>query len=140
MCMDTTLTTKHKGAIAELAVAHDLMQRGYIVALPFGDYGDWDLLVQRKKKFEKVQVKYAAITDGWIPVRNRCHSVLAGRVTDTYQYNDRVDWLAVYEPGSRQCYYVASDELRGGQMVLRIDPPKNGQKDGIRWAKDYQSI
>jgi PD-(D/E)XK endonuclease len=139
MCMDT-FTTKHKGAIAELAIAHDLAQRGYIVALPFGDYSDWDLLVQRDQGFEKVQVKYAEITNGYVPVRNRCHSVLAGRVTNTYLYNDRVDWLAVYEPASRQCYYVAHDELRGEVMALRIDPPKNGQKDGIRWAKDYQSI
>lgn len=139
------LTTKQKGAIAEVAIARDLLQRGYTVATPFGDYGDWDLLVERKidsqkEVFQRVQVKYATMKNGCIPVRNRCHSVNAGRVRRSHLYNDRVEWVAVYEPSNCQCYYIPSEELRGEAMSLRVDQPKIQKLETIRWAKDYQSI
>jgi len=138
------LTTKQKGNIAELAIAADLAKRGFTVALPYGEYGDWDLLVDRHwaqwtgmhGKFERVQVKYAALVNGCVPVRNRCHSVTAGRVRSTYSYNDRVDWVAVYEPTTDQCYYIHNSALTGELLTLRVNPTLK-KHSGIRWAKDY---
>lgn len=144
------MTTKQKGSVAELAVAADLTKRGFTVAVPFGDYGDWDLLVDRhwaawtgmQGRFERVQVKYATKKNGALPVRNRCHSVTAGRVSKTYTYNDRVDWIAVYEATTDCCYYMPTAWLpqsrAGTEVSLRVDPPKNGQYEGVKWAKDYR--
>lgn len=138
------LTTKQKSNIGELKVAADLADRGFTVAIPFGEYGDWDLLVDRhwaqwtgrQGDFEKIQVKYANIVKGCIPVRNRCHSVTAGRVQKTIKYNDTVDWIAVYEPTTDACYYLHSSWLSGEVLSLRVDPPKNNYKL-VKWAKDY---
>jgi hypothetical protein len=139
------MNTKQKGNIAELAVAADLVKRGFVVALPFGEYGDWDLLIDRHwaqwtgsaGRFERVQVKYAMKVNGYIPVRNRCHSVTAGRVTKTVRYNSTVEWLAVYEPTTDACYYVPNVWLAKEEMRLRLDTLKNGHVNGIKWAKDY---
>lgn len=139
------LTSKQKGSIAELAVAADLVKRGFTVAVPFGEYGNWDLLVDRHwahwtgsfGRFERIQVKYATKVHGCIPVRNRCHSVTAGRVIKTVKYNDTVDWLAVYEPTTDACYYIPSSWLSSELVSLRLDAPKNNQTTGIKWARDY---
>jgi hypothetical protein len=50
-----------------------------------------------------------------------------------------VDWIAVYDLTSERCYYVPSSEFGGGRSVLhlRLTPPVNGMRSGIRNAADY---
>ena len=50
--------TKKKGDMAELRVASDLVRQGYQVAIPFGEDSDFDLVLMRDERFERVQVKY----------------------------------------------------------------------------------
>jgi hypothetical protein len=135
------MTTKQKGSVAELAIAADLMKKGYVVARPMGDFGDWDLVLERDGSFERIQVKYTTSKDGeYILVRNRCHSVTAGKVQHTRKYNDSVEWIAVYAGDLNICYYVPSSILKGEELRLRLLAPKNGQTEGIRWAGDYREI
>lgn len=138
------MTSKQKANVAELAVAADLARRGFTVAIPFGEYGDWDLLVDRGMKpmwaprFERVQVKYVKSDSKYIKVPGRTHSVLAGRVSKTTHYTqDSVEWLAAYDVTTDKCYYVPGSWLTQSQYMLRLEPPKNNQWSGIRWAKDY---
>src|SRR5436190_1785054 len=56
-----------------MRVAADLVRRGYKVALPFGEDWDYDLIVERDGRLERVQVKHAT-SDGRV-VEVRCYSV-----------------------------------------------------------------
>jgi hypothetical protein len=158
------LSTKEKGDIAELAVAADLTKRGHQVALPFGNRGHYDLLVDRASQctcktidptgragcdncvpdyIERVQVKYTVSDEEVIKVRTRCHSVTAGRVISTVQYTERdIDWIAVYDASTDFCYYVPAYHLGDGKGILhlRIKPTKNNQDANVRWAHDYMAI
>jgi PD-(D/E)XK endonuclease len=49
---------KTKGDLAELKVAADLIERGHRVAIPFGEDNDFDLILCRGDKLERIQVKY----------------------------------------------------------------------------------
>jgi hypothetical protein len=49
---------KTKGDLAELKVAADLVERGYRIAIPFGEDNDFDLILIRGGQLERVQVKY----------------------------------------------------------------------------------
>lgn len=132
------LSTKQKGAIAEMAVAQDLLERGLQVYKPLGEFGDADLLLERADGLiERVQVKYAAIKDECIPVRNRCHSVLAGRVQGTRMYNQSVDWIAVFEPSKRSCYYIPAAMLKSELLSLRVEGKGN---KNTHWAYEFKSI
>ena len=51
-------TTKTKGDLAELMVATDLVRKGYKIAIPYGEDWDFDLIVCRDERLERVQVKY----------------------------------------------------------------------------------
>jgi hypothetical protein len=52
-------------------VAADLMRRGYKIALPYGEDWDYDLIVCRDEKLERVQVKYTCSDGVVITVRSR---------------------------------------------------------------------
>lgn len=53
-------------------------------------------------------------------------------------YVGDVEVFLVYCPETKGFYAVPAEEASLGEMYLRTDPPRNGQAQGIRWAKDYE--
>ena len=133
---------KTKGDMAELAIAHDLVRRGYPIAFPYGEDCDYDLIVDRGS-LERVQVKYARSNGEVVVVRCRSHSLTNGRVRATKRYTaESIDWLAVYDAGTGRCFYIPAAELGAGREILhlRLSPARNGQRAGIRPAGAYTRI
>ena len=134
---------KTKGDTAEMMVAADLVRRGYRIAFPFGEDADYDLIVERDERLERVQVKYTESRDGVVAVRCRSYSLTNGRVRQVKRYTARtIEWLAAYDRVTNCCYYVPATELGEGRslMHLRLGPALNGQRQGINWATDYVDI
>jgi hypothetical protein len=133
---------KAKGDLAELKVACDLVERGYHVAIPFGEDSDFDLVFWRPDgPLERVQVKYCTARDGVVPIRCRSASLTNGKVRAIKLYtSETVDWIAAYEPGRDECFYVPSCLLGAGRntIYLRLEPAKNNQAIGVRYAEDYR--
>jgi hypothetical protein len=126
-----------------MMVAADLMRRGYKIAFPYGEDWDYDLIVCREEKLERVQVKYSRSNGEVIHVRSRSHSLTNGRVRATKRYTEAmIDWLAVYDPTSDRCYYVPASELGEGRSLLslRLRTARNNQQLRIRRAEDYLAI
>jgi hypothetical protein len=136
-------TKKAKGDFAELKVACDLTSRGFKVAIPFGEDWDYDLIVERAGTLERVQVKYSEGGGAVIPVKCYSHSLTNGKVRATKHYTaETIDWLAVYCRTTNSCYYLPASELENGRSTLhlRLTPTKNGQRDRIRFAGDYEDF
>ena len=134
---------KTKGDLAELAVAADLLRRGYKIAFPYGEDWDFDLVICRDGVLERVQTKYTASDGCVIDVRCMSQSLTNGHVRATKRYTAKmIDWLAVYDATSQQCFYIPANELRDGRrgISLRLTPPRNNQRARIRWARDYHSL
>jgi hypothetical protein len=134
---------KQKGDLAEMLVAADLVRRGYKVALPFGEDWDYDLIVERDGRLERVQVKHAT-SDGKV-VEVRCYSVsvTGGKVVATKSYTaETIDWLAVYDATTRRCFYVPARELGDGRrrLHLRLVPPSYNRRKDVRFAADYETL
>jgi hypothetical protein len=133
---------KTKGDLAELKVAVDLVERGYRVAIPFGEDSDFDLILIRDERLERIQVKYACSDGRVIPVRCRSHSLTNGRVRQTKRYtSETIEWLAVYDATTDRCFYIPAADLGTGRNLLhlRLTEAKNSQRRGIRLAQDYTS-
>jgi hypothetical protein len=131
---------KTKGDLAELKVAADLIERGYRIAIPFGEDNDFDLILCRGNNLERVQVKYARSDGEVIHVKCYSHSLTNGRIRQTKCYTAAtIDWLAVYDATSKRCFYIPAAELGSGKHVLhlRLKEAKNCQRRGIRFAADY---
>jgi Holliday junction resolvase-like predicted endonuclease len=131
---------KTKGDLAELKVATDLLERGYRIAIPFGEDHDFDLILCRGDTLERVQVKYARSNGEVIAVKCYSHSLTNGRIRQTKRYTAAtIEWLAVYDATTGRCFYIPAADLGSGKSVLhlRLLEAKNCQRRGIRFADDY---
>jgi PD-(D/E)XK endonuclease len=131
---------KQKGDLAELMVAADLRRRGFKLAFPYGEDWDYDLIIEREGRLERLQVKYTKSDGAAILVRAYSLSLTNGKVRSRKHYTaETIDWLAVYDVTSERCYYVPASELGNGMntLTLRLSPTRNGQHQGIRFASDY---
>jgi hypothetical protein len=134
---------KQKGDLAELMVAADLRSKGYKVALPYGEDWDYDLIIERDGRLERVQVKHACSDGRVITVKARSQSLTGGRVMSIKHYTDDIiDWLAVYDVTTTRCYYVPAEELGEGMntVTLRLVPTRNQQRRRTRRASDYLTL
>ena len=134
-------TLKEKGDLAELKVACDLRERGWGIAVPWGEDSDFDLIAYRDDQLERVQVKYTRSDGEIVSVRCSSVSLTNGRVKQRKRYTARtIDWIGVYDATSARCYYVPASELGNGrlQITLRLTPTRNRQQVGIRYATDYR--
>src|SRR5688500_19600781 len=103
---------KRKGDLAELKIAADLMERGYGIAVPWGEDCDFDLIAYRDDELHRVQVKHAR-SDG-IVVPARCNSLSRtnGKVRRRKQYTTRtIDWISVWDVSTDRRFHIPASEL-----------------------------
>jgi PD-(D/E)XK endonuclease len=85
-------------------IAADLIRRGYKIAIPYGEDWDFDLIVCRNERLERVQCKYAESDGVVVPVRCSSHSLTNGKIRATKRYTSAtIDWLAVYDLTTDRC-------------------------------------
>jgi hypothetical protein len=136
-------TRKAKGDFAELKVACDLASRGYKIALPYEEDWNYDLIVEREGRLERIQVKYVS-SDGHVAVvKCKSHSLTNGKVRAVKKYTaEMIDWLAVYDRTTDCCFYIPATELGEGRDVLslRLTDARNNQRARIRFADDYRGF
>jgi hypothetical protein len=124
-------------------IAADLVRRGYKIAIPYGEDWDFDLIVCRTEKLERVQCKYTRSDGAVITVRCTSNSLTNGRVRATKHYTAAmIDWLGVWDATTGRCYYIPATQLGAGMrmMSLRLAPTRNHQTARIRMAADYLDI
>ncbi len=122
-------------------VAADLRQRGFKIAIPYGEDCDFDLVLIRDDRLERVQVKYAESDGAVVKVKCFSHSLTNGKVRRTKHYTAKtIDLLAVYDHTSTRCFYIPARELgEAGRSImhLRLKPALNKQHIGTRPADRY---
>ena len=124
---------KTKGSIAEMAVASNLLKRGWNVLFPFGENNRYDLVAEKNGKFLKVQVKYVTPRKGVLSVG--CKSSNNWSV-DKYT-PEQVDFIATYDSANNKVYFVPSSSFNSSSIKLRIAPARNKQKANIKYAKNF---
>ena len=124
------------GELSEMAAALHLMRAGYDVAQPFGDNARYDLVIDDGARLLRVQVKTGRLgQDGGIAFPTCSSQVHRGRGRMTY--HGQCDLFAVYCPELDQTYLVPVEVTGARSCTLRVEPPKNNQAAGVRWAADY---
>ena len=127
------LTPSEIGERTEAAILAALVGAGKRVVLPFGEQRRYDLAFEEGSRLIKVQCK-----TGWLragAIHFRTHSLVHGTIRD---YLSDIDLFAVYCHEIGQAYLVpVRDVPSKSRATLRLDPPKNGQSQKIRWADQY---
>ena len=132
------LTTNQKGAIAETAIAHQALKLGIGVYRPYADER-CDVIFDFRPRLIRVQCKWAQRYDDIISVRLYSARRTAAGLTRRVYSRDDVDAFAAYCLDTGRCYFFDWEAV-GDQssLFLRLSVPRNNQRAGVRWARDYE--
>lgn len=125
--------------MTEAYVTARLLEVGKTVLKPVGDNARYDLVMEDQGRFYRVQCKSAQWGDkvhGSI-VFASCSSACPTN-GGKRGYHGEADFFGVYFPPLRKVYLVPVDEFGPTQIRLRLEPARNGQRKGIRYATDYE--
>jgi PD-(D/E)XK endonuclease len=133
------LTPSQKGAAAEAAITAAVIELGLTVLRPLCEGRRYDIVIDLEPELLRVQCKLAHRLEGVLCVRvqtNRCTP--RGYVSTSYTPTE-VDAICAYSPEVKGCFLVPIDEVCDRHAIhLRLDPTKNDQANGIRWADGYE--
>ena len=131
------LTTDQKGAIAELEIARRAAELGIGVWHAY-TVERYDLIFDLRPQLLRVQCKWVSRYDDVVVVR--CYSARRARTglqRRLYARED-IDAFAAYCAELRTCYLLPRSLFPQGEVRLRLGLPKNNQRAGITWAKDFE--
>jgi len=133
-------TTHQKGEIAFLRCALRAAEKGMVLSRPTTE-ARYDAILDDGKELLRVQVKYgdgrSFSTDGAIKVDLRRKSQSKSAKTRIYT-KDEVDAVLAYIPRIDEVVYFPPKVFSGKPVLqVRVETPKNGQKKGVMFAKDY---
>ena len=105
--------------------------------IPFGVNHRYDLVLDLGEKFVRVQCKTARIEGSC--VKFSCQSVRSNtKNTLSRDYRGDADLFVAYCPQNDRVYAVPVEDAGRTQIMLRLSPPANNQRLGVRWAADYE--
>lgn len=131
-----SLSKKIKGDVAELAVAKKLMGEGWKILFPYGEDHRYDLVVEKDKKFVRIQVKYVTPKNGAIDIN--CQSSNNWSIL-VYNSNE-IDVIAAYNSKSEEIYFVPSSQINHRSFKLRLENAKNNQRSKIHIAENFKEL
>ena len=142
------LSTQAKGEIAKLKAELRAAEKGWIVSRTV-EGSRYDLVLDDGKKLYRVQVKYSngksSNSEGVVCVGLRKftgddlrRSAEYRRLPIRMYTKDEIDVLVVYIPLlDKLCWFGADIFETKANIMIRYDPPKNGQKKGLTLVHDY---
>jgi hypothetical protein len=131
---------KAKGDRSTLAIMLALYDAGDELLVPFGENTRYDLVIDDGARLARVQCKTGRLRNGGV-IFSACSSYAhhPNPKMVTRSYLGQIDYFAVFCPDTGVSYLIPIEDApvtRRGK--LRIDPPRNNQRVGIRFAADYE--
>ena len=121
-----------------MAIAYQAFKLGIGVLRPLGDMR-YDLVFDTGRELLRVQCKCATRYGDTIAGRLYASRRAREGLRRSFYEASEVDAFAVYCAELDRCYFVPIAELEGRyRLHLRLTPTRNNQKNGIRWARDYE--
>jgi hypothetical protein len=112
-----------------------LVRRGFQVLVPFGEGQPYDLAVDLDRaKFLRVQCKTSWPRKGCLVFNPHTTDHGQGRQS----YVGRADIFGVYFPPIESVYLVPIEAVTRYSGRLRLEPTRNNQRRGIRFAADFE--
>jgi hypothetical protein len=129
--------SKAVGDVTQAQVLAALLSRGKKVLVPFGDNARYDLVVEQRGVFTRVQCKTGRIDRGAVVFAVASSQYHRGGKRSSY--HGQVDAFGVFCPDNGKAYIIPIADLPlMREAKLRLTSPKNSQVKGIRWAARYE--
>ena len=117
-----------------------LRQAGFAILVPFGENTRYDLVIDDGRSFARVQCKTERLRQGAVRFAVcSCYGHHLRPGNSRRDYQGQIDYFGVHCPDTSDVYLIPIADLSvRTQAALRVEPPRNNQKDKIRWAADYE--
>jgi PD-(D/E)XK endonuclease len=114
------------------------IELGLTVLRPLCEGRRYDLVVDLEPRLLRVQCKLARRVNGALYVCVKTNRCTPGGYVSTSYTADEIDAVGAYAPDLRSCFLIPIAEVAGRRAIhLRLDPARNNQAQGIKWARDY---
>ena len=131
------LSSHFIGEITEQQVALEFLKQGILISKPLVQSSRYDFIADINNHLYKIQVKTGTYKeDAYLEfATSTSHTNTRGTLNISYDAND-VDFFAtMYQ---NQCYLVPFEKCGKRSQRIRFVPAKNGQTQGILFAKDFK--
>ena len=136
------ITSKEKGDIGVANILSTLLAKGFRVSLPWGDSTPYDLIVDSGQLL-RIQVKSTTRRkNGALIVKVGSIATKQGKYHLRSHGEDPIDFIIAYDMVGNQCYILPKrlwENIKGGQIFLRLTPSKNKQQKNIHNALQFQN-
>lgn len=112
-----------------------------MVALPVTEHAPFDLIIYKDNTCQTVQVKYRRVNkNGTLEIHFKTSwADKNGTHEKPVDKSSIDDVFCVYCPDTEECYYF-DPKCFDKSLSLRVDNPRNNQKQGVKWASDYRKV
>lgn len=134
------LNTVSIGDLGESYAIMQFTQAQAVVSKPLTNNARYDLIIEHNSKLYRVQVKTTnAVKDGKMEFATKTTNYTKGNWKSTSYTYDEIDLFFLYCAENNWCglYIPTNEESIPQSLTIRLEPPKNNQKVGIRLAEDY---
>jgi hypothetical protein len=134
------LTPSQKEAAAEAAITAAVIQLGLTVLRPLCEGRRYDLIVDLEPVLLRVQCKLARRIGGVLAVRTVTSRFTPNGYVRRPYSSAEIDAIAAYTPELQASFLIPMTCIAGcREMIsLRLEPTRNNQAEGVRWARDYE--
>lgn len=128
---------KQISEITEAKIIARLLELGYSISKPFGDNQDYDLILDKDGKLEKIQCKTSRLKGNTINIP--CYKCrINTKKCIVSNYIGKVDAIMSYCPDNGKIYIIREFNKRAVNLHLDIENCKVSNQYGIRNAKDFE--
>jgi hypothetical protein len=129
------MASRGRGNEGEASVLAALVRKGFRVLVPFGEGHPYDLAVHlSEREIVRVQCKTAWRVGGCMVF----NTLATDHGSGPRSYVGQADIFGVYFPRTSAVYLVPIDAVATTEGRLRLEPTRNNQRMGIRFAADYE--
>jgi len=131
---------KDIGDRSTLAIMYALQLQGHPILMPFGENTRYDLVIDTGVGLRRVQCKTGRLRCGGVnfpTCSSYAHHPNPKMINRGYV--GEVDDFGVFCPELGSVYLIPIEDVSGKRMAtLRVDPPRNNQRQRIRLAAQYE--
>lgn len=132
------MDTKRIGNIGEAKVLAKFVECGIPVYIPFGDNEKADLVAEFGGRLNKIQVKTSSVSYAGQTSFSLTSSTSHRKGGKKNKYsNEEVDYFALYSIARDKIYLLKVPDKPLNSIVIRYEPTKNGQSNGVKMECDY---
>jgi len=129
-----TTQKKQLAKEGELRFAAEFIRKGWSIFLPYGEDSAIDLLIEKDGDYKRIQIKTTKPISGAIHCRLKSSN---NWQVKKYSKKD-IDYFGIYDYQNKKGYLIPIEKVLGmTEICLRIEKPKNNQKEGIRPSEEY---